>query len=422
MINKLEENIIWMANALIIIVYTIVMMFVAMDEVKIPAIFFGVLLLIFLCASVFSEGRNREGCLTVYVILMLGQCVMCGKLWCGIIFLGLTALYSLYDFLLSSSSKNIFVNLFILCGFFFYGTRRTPSSVGLKDWIILMVLIVTGILWSLIIYFLHRYFELHMNMEKALKSSALEAMNERELRIEIAENKNLAEENARLEERERISRDIHNAVGHTLSAATVTLDAAQMLMDSDSKRANEKIDQANERIHEAIGSVRSVVRTLDSKDDCVLVQDYINSLKELIHNFTLDTEIKVHHNLDLILAEEERHMSIKTPDGITENEKGKLHIGRAAFISSSISELLTNGVKHGKATVFIILLTLGETNIGVQVNDNGTGWGGISYEQKQMLLSNGFGLRKMNDYVKQCGGSFDVDGQDGFCVKMSMPR
>ena len=222
--------------------------------------------------------------------------------------------------------------------------------------------------------------------------------------MEIAEKKNLAEEKARLEERERISRDIHNAVGHTLSAATVTLDAAQMLIDTDTQKANQKIDQANERIHEAIGSVRSVVRTLDSEDDSVLVVDYISSLKELIHNFVLDTELKVHHNLDMI------------------KDEGKLHIGRAAFISSSISEMLTNGVKHGSATVFVILINLNGTHISVQVNDNGKGWGDISYEEKQIKLRQGFGLRKMNDYVKSNAGSFEVEGRDGFCVKYSLPR
>ena len=270
---------------------------------------------------------------------------------------------------------------------------------------------------------------MNSNLEKALRSSALDAMNERELRMEIAESKNMAEENARLEERERISRDIHNAVGHTLSAATVTLDAAQMLIDTDATKANQKIDQANERIHEAIGSVRSVVRTLDAEDDCVLVTDYVNSLKELINNFTLDTEIKVHHNLDLILAEEERRHDIKenneqnvSGDSSLCNTYSKLHIARAAFISSSISELLTNGVKHGGAKVFVILLTLDSSHISVQVSDNGQGWGEISYEEKQAKLRNGFGLRKMSDYVKTNGGSFDVDGSEGFYVKYSLPR
>ena len=165
-----------------------------------------------------------------------------------------------------------------------------------------------------------------------------------------------------------------------------------------------KIDQANERIHEAIGSVRSVVRTLDSKDDSILVCDYISSLKELLNNFTLDTDIKIHHNLDII------------------KDNGKLKIGIAAFISSAISELLTNGVKHGGATVFVILITLDQAHIGVQVSDNGTGWGKISYEQKLKKLNDGFGLKKIESYVKTNGGSFEIEGEEGFCIKISLMR
>ena len=84
--------------------------------------------------------------------------------------------------------------------------------------------------------------------------------------------------------------------------------------------------------------------------------------------------------------------------------------------------MLTNGVKHGGATVFVLLVTLDSSHISVQVSDNGHGWGDISYEEKQSRLRNGFGLRKMSDYVKTNGGSFDVDGSEGFCVKFDLPR
>ena len=402
--NRNAENLIWGASAVMIILYMIVFVLVSESEYILAGIVFGAALLIMLCASIFSEGRNKQGCLIVYAILAMGVSFICHQLWCGLPMLTVTALYSCYDFLLSSSKKNIFSNLFLVAGFAFWSRRLTPEKLGIGGYLAVAGLLAFAILWSLCVYWLFRYFEMNSNLERALRSSALDAMNERQLRMEIAESKNLAEENARLEERERISRDIHNAVGHTLSAATVTLDAAQMLMDTDSQKANQKIDQANERIHEAIGSVRSVVRTLDAEDDCVLVCDYVASLKELLNNFTLDTEIKVHHNLDMI------------------KDQGKLNINRAAFISSSMSELLTNGVKHGKATVFVVLVTFDAAHIGIQVNDNGTGWGDISYEEKQRKLRNGFGLRKMSDYVKTNGGTFDVDGSEGFCVKISLPR
>lgn len=416
--NRIAENIIWAMSAIMTVIYVIVFVLVSDPEFIIPGIVFGVILLIMLCASVFSEGRNKQGCLIVYAIIAMGLSFICHQIWCGLPMLTATALYSCNDFLLYSNKKNILVNIFLVGGFAFWSRRLTPEKLGVGGYIVLVCILVFAIIWSFAVYWLFRYFEMNSNLEKALRSSALDAMNERELRMEIAESKNMAEENARLEERERISRDIHNAVGHTLSAATVTLDAAQMLIDTDATKANQKIDQANERIHEAIGSVRSVVRTLDAEDDCVLVTDYVNSLKELINNFTLDTEIKVHHNLDLIIADEERRQStqLQTDSG------NKLHIARAAFISSSISELLTNGVKHGGAKVFVILLTLDSSHISVQVSDNGQGWGEISYEEKQAKLRNGFGLRKMSDYVKTNGGSFDVDGSEGFFVKYSLPR
>ena len=402
--GRKEENIIWTANTVLLVVYMTAFVILSEQVFIIPGIIFGVLALITLCAAVFTEGKNRRGFLTAYALLTLGLCFICHKLWCGLPVLAVTALFSCYDFILSSNKKNIFVNLFFVGGFSFWSTRLSPEKPGLGGYITIAVLLLISVLWSITVYWIFRYSEMNINLERALRSSAIDAMNERQLRIQIAESKNMAEENARLEERERISRDIHNAVGHTLSAATVTLDAAQMLMDTDTDKANQKIDQANERIHEAIGSVRSVVRTLDAEDDCVLVQDYISSLKELINNFTMDTEIKVHHNLDII------------------KDQGKLHIGRAAFISSSLSELFTNGVKHGGAKVFVVLLVLDSSHIGIEVSDNGSGWGEIGYEQKQNKLRNGFGLRKMNDYVKTNGGSFEVDGTDGFSVKINLPR
>ena len=124
----------------------------------------------------------------------------------------------------------------------------------------------------------------------------------------------------------------------------------------------------------------------------------------MLNNFTLDTELKLHHNLDMIM------------------DDGKLKINRAAFISSAISELLTNGLKHGGAKVFVVLMTLDRTHIGIQVNDNGRGWGDISYEEKRRKLNEGFGLKKIESYVKSNGGTFEADGNEGFCVKISLPR
>ena len=252
--NRKAENVIWAASAIMLIIYMIVFVLVSESEYILAGIVFGVATLIMLCASVFSEGRNKQGCLIVYAILVMGVSFICHQLWCGLPVLTATALYSCYDFLLYSGKKNILVNVFFVAGFAYWSRRIKHEKLGIGGYIAVAGLIVFAVVWSLAIYWLFKYFEMNSNLEKALKSSALDAMNERQLRMEIAESKNMAEENARLEERERISRDIHNAVGHTLSAATVTLDAAQMLIDTDTSKANQKIDQANERIHQPFES------------------------------------------------------------------------------------------------------------------------------------------------------------------------
>jgi len=404
--KRMAENIIWALNAAVIVLYTVVFVFFGRQETVLPGVLLASLMLVLLCGSFLVSDKYRSALLISYGILALVFMFICGLFFCGIILLTVTSLWSCADFLLSSNKRNIILNLLLLMAGLFFSIMITPDDASGTTLLMIRIAILVscGVIWSLFLYFINTYAELNSSLEKALRSSALDAMNERQLRMEMAETKNLAEENARLEERERISRDIHNAVGHTLSAATVTLDAAQMLIDTDKEKANLKIDQANDRIHEAISSVRSVVRTLDSKDDCVLVGDYIASLKEMLNNFTLDTEIKIHHNLDTI------------------KDSGKLKINRAAYISSAIAELLTNGIKHGKAGVFVILMTLDQTHVGIKVNDNGTGWGDISYEEKRRKLNEGFGLRKMENYVKTNGGTFEVDGSEGFCVKISLLR
>ena len=259
------------------------------------------------------------------------------------------------------------------------------------------------VFWLIVLYLYSNTVATQAKLNQALTAAAVEALEQRSLREEIAKNQKINENNARLEERERISRDIHNYVGHTLSAATVTLDAASLLVPSDQDKALAKIDAANSRVHEAISSVRSVVRTLDAEDDCIETADYLLSLEKMVDEFKTDTAIKIYHNF------KQEHPDARIP------------IQTASFISSSLSELLTNGVKHGNADLFVITFVLDTGHIRLRVQDNGTGWGDISLNEKKLRLANGFGLRKIRDYTESCGGSFDIDSVDGFTVDLSLP-
>ncbi len=70
------------------------------------------------------------------------------------------------------------------------------------------------------------YFSAKTEAEKAVRQSAVGELAEKRLNRELKLKNYLADKNARLEERETISRNIHNSVGHSITAAVMTLDAA----------------------------------------------------------------------------------------------------------------------------------------------------------------------------------------------------
>ena len=186
--NRTEENIIWAANAVFVIVYTAIMIFVPGGIVIVPALICGTLMLIFLSASLLSCDGYRKVMLTCCLVLSVVMCIMSGTLWCGLLFPGIIALCSHYDYILKKESAHTFCCLLLLFISFAYGIIR-KGAFDLTGIAVCAALFVFGVLWSIFVIFLRRYFRLHSGMEMALRSSALEALRERELRIEILRKK-----------------------------------------------------------------------------------------------------------------------------------------------------------------------------------------------------------------------------------------
>lgn len=73
-----------------------------------------------------------------------------------------------------------------------------------------------------------------------LVQSNINELHEKRLNEQLLIQKSVDERNARLLERENISRNIHNSVGHSITAAIMTLDAADMLYDIKPKKQEKR--------------------------------------------------------------------------------------------------------------------------------------------------------------------------------------
>ena len=236
---------------------------------------------------------------------------------------------------------------------------------------------------------------------KRMEQATLSELHEKQLNEQLMMQKVVDERNARLTERENISRNIHNSVGHSITAAIMTLDAADMIFEAKPDEAHQRMNDANDRMRGSLESIRRAVRVLDEDDVPIAVSDVKAQFASIVKEFVMDTSIRVVQNYEEIADD------IRIPND------------QAVFLTGVLSELLTNGVKHGKADEFLVFLNGDSAHIRLKVSDNGhSDFGG---DNRDTLLSQGFGLRKITSYVEQNGGKVSYVNENGFRTVLELP-
>ncbi len=246
-----------------------------------------------------------------------------------------------------------------------------------------------------------KYIDYRNKITNSMKMLAVNGLAEKKLNQALLIQNNIIERNARLEERENISRNIHNNAGHMAAAASMALEAADMLWETDPARAADKARMANERIKAALGYIRHAVRVLDEEAKEIPINDFKMELDAVINNFVMDTEIKVYFDMEVSEPE------LQIPHEHTE------------FLSGAVAELLTNGVKHGNADIFTIWMQADSTHLEISVLDNGRS--GFNEDNSMKKIQNGFGIKKIINYVKKAGGSTLFKNENGFYAEIMLP-
>jgi signal transduction histidine kinase len=203
--------------------------------------------------------------------------------------------------------------------------------------------------------------------------------------VELEAARSLVAEQSRAAERLRISRDLHDALGHHLTALSLQLDVASRLADG---RAADHVQQAHAIARLLLADVRSVVSQLRESS----AVDVAEALRRLI---PASGPLAVH--LDMMPA-----LSGVDPD-------------RAQVLVRCVQEVITNAVRHaGAANLWI---TIADTADGIRVDARDDGQGAAA-------LDWGNGLRGMRERFESCEGRLDVRTRPGggFELHGVMPR
>ncbi len=284
------------------------------------------------------------------------------------------------------------------------GTRAVESEGARRIAEMIVMILAVGVCVGVILllfYLAKRREERRQAEQKRLRDTMIGEMHERRLNRELARQSYAAEQNARLLERENISRNIHNNVGHSITAAVMTLDAADMLFDSKPEEARRRMNDASERIRGSLESIRSAVRALDDEGGEVPVSDLRRYLENVAESFTMDTERRVDLNYEYFSDE------ILIPKD------------NAEFLTGVFQECLSNGVRHGGADAFTMTLTADTAHVRLTVTDNGAG--DFDEDNRAERIGKGFGLRKILSYAKRCGGKASFSNDGGFRTVVELP-
>jgi len=181
-------------------------------------------------------------------------------------------------------------------------------------------------------------------------------------------------QSSRMAERLRISRDLHDAIGHHLTALSLNLEAALQRTSGD---AHEKIEVAQSIARSLLTDVRSIVASMESAQGIDLAQ----AIRALI-------------------AEVPRpHIHLQIADDVRVD-----HAERARTIVRCAQEIITNAARHSGAENLWIVIDRDDEAIRIRAHDDGRG---------SSEVEAGFGLRTMRSRVEDIGGELRIDSGAG---------
>ena len=187
---------------------------------------------------------------------------------------------------------------------------------------------------------------------------------------------------AKMAERERIARDLHDVLGHTLSVITLKSELAGKLIDRDPQRAGKEIGEVEQISRQALSDVRDAIRGYRS-------QGLVAELAQA--KTTLETA----------------GLTVQCDAATTV----KIPAVQESVLSLAVREAVTNVVRHAQAHTCRLRLEQENGSCRLQIQDDGVGTSN----------GEGNGLRGMRERVEMLGGTLQRSTESGTTLTITLP-
>lgn len=197
-----------------------------------------------------------------------------------------------------------------------------------------------------------------------------------------------------LRERNRISREVHDSVGHVLSTAMIQLSAMERVSKVSKNPLHEMISELREFVSDSFQEVKMAVREL--KPDEYSDYEGMIRIKELCENVEKFSGVNI--KLKII------------------GEIFKFEGRQGVNIYRITQEIFSNTVKHSKANNLDVIFEFEEDSINIVFKDDGIG--------TDKIVESGVGIKSIRERVKEISGqiTFISEKNKGMMIKIALPR
>jgi len=187
-----------------------------------------------------------------------------------------------------------------------------------------------------------------------------------------------------VEEKNKIARDIHDSLGHSMTALIMQLQMAEHYFNNDNTKSQALLVNSIETAKNSLSGIRDVVETLRGDDSSIYTKE---TMRRLIDEFSKNTGAVIKLN---ITGETDVH-----------NKSANANLYRI------IQEAMTNSVRHGRASTVCVNIDYTNESIYFTVKDNGVG---------ASILKEGYGLKGIKERVEAYNGKVEFTSTDGFNI------
>jgi two-component system, NarL family, sensor histidine kinase DesK len=278
---------------------------------------------------------------------------------------------------LLAAPRNPGANALIIYAAAFVGDVGPPRVAG--RWLVAIVVIVA--LESWLFGLSYRFWAPAILISLLIGGSNIHFAEMRRKDDALIKAHKAAEEIAAVAERERIARDLHDLLGHSLSAIVIKSELASKLADRDPARA--------------ISEIRDVER---------ISRDALAEVRRAIHGYRGE-------RLADELAGGRRTLEAAGVALVADVAPIALGVDEERALALALREAFTNVVRHSRARSCRVALTQDAGTVRLTVQDDGVGAQGPE----------GAGISGMRTRLATVGGRVHCDGRNGMCVTLEIP-